>query len=621
MKKIKKFWCLMMILFIFITGCTTSGIHLFTVKLTGEIRDNSILNQPIKGVQIVDYTGKMLGVTDAAGQFLVEATTDKGVINLSFQHVDFETHSLELVVDGKSTHSIQIPTLYLKPAGEKISGRIYRQLITPEVVFQTTYATSAQKQMTLFDSQVVQGEYNLVIHEDKKWLTELLKDRGKIIYDSHKGLYTIRLNPDVDSFELVNELEKSDVVEFITPNYLVETQGNVAEPENELDLWNMQMLDMPTVWEYSTGIGVTVAVLDSLHTSAHPELVNMLPPPVDITGEGENLYLNGHGLHVAGIIAAVRNNVGVVGVAPDVSILPIRVFDRTEIASISSVVQGIYQAIEAGVDVINMSLGAIRLGDPAYDFPDLHTAIKDAYEAGIVLVAAAGNSVYGNLLYPAAYPEVIAVGAVNIYGERAEYSNYGPGIELMAPGGDDQTAPIVSTGWDKTEKYGYAAKYGTSMAAPHVSGVAALLISSGITDPDYIRLILRETAIDMDYPGYDLKTGYGLVNPFAVLHRFEHSYVFFGSVEAGFAQVRSQVIQVEVNGSYELSGVRPGPGRVVGWIDMNANLLIDSGDYLGESIELEVISGDIMTDVDVELKLVPGEFSAIDIGAIVWEQD
>src|SRR5690606_16247706 len=129
--------------------------------------------------------------------------------------------------------------------------------------------------------------------------------------------------------------------------------------------------------------------------------------------------------------------------------------------------------------------------------------------------------------------------------ERAYFSDYDLGLEVVAPG-----EGIKSAYWTQTRGYYYEYMSGTSMAAPHVSGVVALLISHGITDPDYIRIYLRETARDLYEPGYDYFSGYGLVDAFALLNRFQNTYVFFGELDDNRVEIKSEVVEVNVDGSF-----------------------------------------------------------------------
>ncbi|MCK4257397.1 MAG: S8 family serine peptidase [Halanaerobiales bacterium] len=615
LKNYKKFGLILIIISLLLSGCTSSGLYIFTSWFAGEVRESSVLHQPIMGVKVLNTEGDLLGETDEHGLFLVKTSVDNGVAKLIFQHPNYEDSIIEQFVDGSKSQTVQLSPLELNPAGGLITGQVIREINLSESLPQNSFK-SLQVNEKALEEQIIEGEYNLITQKGEKWVQEKLSGKGRILYASDSGFYAIILDSDVDAERWVEELTLTGEVEYIALNSMVQMMGQeYGDSDWEwADLWNMQMMDINLAWQHSTGSGVVVAVLDTLYTSLHPDLLPNLLPALDTTGNNkENELLNRHGLHVAGIIGALANRQGVVGIAPDVSILPIRVFNVLENSSIAYIVEALDLAIENQVDVINMSFGT------ANDDFVLHEAIKRAYEAGIVLVGASGNYGYDSLLYPAAYPEVIAVGAVGPDGERAYYSQYGLGLELMAPGGNvrlGNEAQILSTGWEReAEDYAYVYQQGTSMAAPHVSGIAALLVAYGINDPDYLRLVLRDTARDLGTQGYDLSTGYGLVDPYMALDRFQHTYVFFGSIEDGSAQLRSPVIQVAVNGEYNLSGVHTGTGRVIGWIDVNHNLIIDSGDYFGESEEFMVTSDvDMISEIDIQVKFIEGDFHAINIG-------
>lgn len=600
-----------------LSACTPRGIYLFQVEVAGEIREGSILHQPLRGVGIYNSAGERLGGTDERGRFLVRIAVKQGKEALRFQHSDYISHTEILIIDGRSRTSIELPTLELQPAGTRISGRVLREM-APPVLPAAPAASVNQLRGTEVDSEagVVEGEFNLITGRGERWLAGRLHGQGEIRQATANGLYTVRLRPGTDERQLLDELRTHPEIETVEPNRYAYLLGLVPEDEMYLSQWNLRMVGMEQAWEYAAGEGVVVAVLDSLYLSEHPDLAHHLLPAYDAYNDDQlDLYLGAHGTHVAGIIAAVADQRGIIGAAPHSRILPVRVFKwqaGREIATVDAIVRGIDYAVAHGAQVINMSFG-MRDYDPI-----LHEAIRRAYASGVVLVAASGNSGNGQVLYPAAYPEVIAVGAVGPDGKRAMYSQYGAGIELMAPGGNHQmgeAAKILSTYWDlATRNYTWAYRYGTSMAAPHVSAIAAILKSYGISDPDYIRLILRDTARDLGASGYDEETGYGLVDAFAVMDRFQHTYVLFGEVSSGSVQLKSTVAQVQTNGEFELSGVRPGTGRVVGWIDMNHNLIIDAGDYLGQSNQLNVDGEtEAITGVQVEMSMVSGEFNAIDL--------
>lgn len=309
----------------------------------------------------------------------------------------------------------------------------------------------------------------------------------------------------------------AQALENIPGLLLLEADGTVqavkgkppwAGPKEEAPAtaWGIDRIDADLVWDTNTGVGSKVAVLDTGIDVDHPDL--------DVAGgynaitniEGAADDDNGHGTHVAGIIAAL-NDTGedtgaVTGVAPDASLYAVKVLNAAGSGYVSDVVEGIYWAISNDMDVINLSLGT------STDYSTLHTAVDDAYAAGIVVVAAAGNEGNppgkgDNVIYPAKYSSVIAVAATNQDDERPKRSSTGPDLELAAPGVD-----ILST-WNDGD---YKSKSGTSMAAPHVSGTVALMLASGVYTVDEVRSILQATADDLGAAGWDSKYGYGLVD-------------------------------------------------------------------------------------------------------------
>ena len=214
------------------------------------------------------------------------------------------------------------------------------------------------------------------------------------------------------------------------------------------------------------GTGVKVAVIDTGIDYTHEDLDSNYKGGYDFVFSDSDPFddsYNSHGTHVAGIIAAERNGIGVVGVAPNASIYAIKVLDGSGYGLTSWVIAGIEWAVENDMDVVVMSSGTDEDSQPFRD------ACRNAYDSGMILVAAAGNTHGGNVTYPARYDSVIAVTATNRNGSPASFSPIGPEIELAAPGVD-----ILST--TRGDDYGYLS--GTSQAAPQVAGTVALIISS-----------------------------------------------------------------------------------------------------------------------------------------------
>lgn len=229
--------------------------------------------------------------------------------------------------------------------------------------------------------------------------------------------------------------------------------------------WGVKRIGAPEAWGLTRGAQIKVAVIDTGVELNHPDLrqrlakgYNAISPIASANDD------NGHGTHVAGIIAASDNDIGIVGVSPEVVIHPVKVLDGNGGGSLSDVVSGIQWCIDNKIDIINMSLGASEASET------FRQAVKLAADQGIIIVAAAGNSGPGpnTIDYPAKYPETIAVAACDRIDKIADFSSRGPEVDITAPGVD-----IEST---YTEGK-YSTLSGTSMATPHVTGTIALLKS------------------------------------------------------------------------------------------------------------------------------------------------
>jgi serine protease len=296
--------------------------------------------------------------------------------------------------------------------------------------------------------------------------------------------------------------------------------------------WHMDQIGMEEAWNFNQGgrADVKVAVLDTGVEFEDYETWNMVSDLAGTLFDRENAYdvvyndahpndSNGHGTHVTGTIAQTTDNgIGVSGVAYGVTILPVQVFNPSGGATPQDVAEGIDYAVSRGADIINFSAGG-------EDYQEVREACQRAYEAGVLIVAAAGNSGQGDLDYPAAYPGVLAVGAVRLDNNRAYYSNYSRNM-VLAPGGEigmDQNHDGYGDGVLQQSSDGnYWFKQGTSMATPHVSGLAALIISEardldieipeGRERVDWLRAMIMTTTLDLGQSGPDDEYGYGLVS-------------------------------------------------------------------------------------------------------------
>lgn len=277
--------------------------------------------------------------------------------------------------------------------------------------------------------------------------------------------------------------------------------------------WGVQYIGSQSVHNQNiNGTGVKIAVLDTGIDYNHEDLNSNYKGGYDFINNDSDPWDDNclsflktcHGTHVSGTIAAEHNGIGVVGVAPASSIYAVKVLDGGGFGYASLVVSGIEWAVTNKMNVISMSFASSENNTAVLD------AVNAAYDSGILLVAAAGNTDGGPVLYPAAYDSVIAVTAIDQNAQRASFSPIGQKIEVAAPG--------VSI--NSTVQGGYGLLSGTSMAAPHVTGVAALIFSTnyadvngdGKRDNKDVREIIRNTAFDAGIPGKDDIYGYGIVD-------------------------------------------------------------------------------------------------------------
>jgi len=330
--------------------------------------------------------------------------------------------------------------------------------------------------------------------------------------------------------EKIKEFRQQAEVEYAEPNYLAYALTTPNDPYFSYQ-WHF---DNPTyggihlkeAWDTADGQGVTVAVIDSGIRKGTDLANTCFVSGWDFVGnDSEPTDDNGHGTHVAGTIAqSTNNNLGVAGIAYKSCLMAVRVLDANGSGTYANVAAGIRWAADKGAKVINLSLG----GDA--DSQTLKDAVAYVYQKGVTVVAACGNDNKPNCLYPAAYDDyVIAIGATQYDETKAPYSNYGPSLDLVAPGGNtsvDQNGDgygdgVLQQTFTKSGgkiTWGYYFFQGTSMAAPHVSGVAALLLSAGKANTPYeVRTILQQTAEDKGTPGRDDVYGWGLVDAAAAL--------------------------------------------------------------------------------------------------------
>ncbi|MEK7493861.1 MAG: S8 family peptidase [Patescibacteria group bacterium] len=299
------------------------------------------------------------------------------------------------------------------------------------------------------------------------------------------------------------------------------TKPSATQPAQVLP-WGIDRIDADRVWKLGqTGGGINIGIIDTGISTTHPDLAGNIKG-----GVSEVAYTfswnddNGHGSHVAGVVAALNNTVGVVGGVSSANLYSIKVLDRNGSGYLSDVIDGIDWAVANGMQVVNISLGTTA------DVQSLHDAVIRAHNAGVVVVAAAGNS-GGSVIYPAAYSEAIAVAATDFSNSAPYWSSRGPEVDLAAPG-----VNIYST-YKGTK---YATLSGTSMASPHVASAAAFVLNratdttfdglgscvsefdincNNAWDPKEVQAKLEATASDLGVAGKDDMYGYGLVSAYA----------------------------------------------------------------------------------------------------------
>jgi len=345
----------------------------------------------------------------------------------------------------------------------------------------------------------------------------------------------------------VKALRQDPRIEYAEPNYRVRT---LAEPNDQgyPFQWHYPLIDLPSAWDNTTGApSVIVAVVDTGILSRHPDLLGQwvagydfvrdsgnaadgdgIDPDPEDPGGGQDPASNSfHGTHVSGTVAAAGDNrTGVAGVAYGARIMPLRALG-TDGGTSYDVDQAIRFAAglanDSGTlpaqsaDIINLSLGGAPFSQASQEL------LRQVRSAGVMVVAAAGNE--GSTLpsYPASYDGVISVAAVDAQRQRTSYSNTGPAIDLAAPGGnnsvdlngDGYPDGVLSTDGLGNGEFGYTFLSGTSMAAPHVAGVLALMksVNPELTPQDVDALLVRgELSDDLGAPGRDDAYGYGLVN-------------------------------------------------------------------------------------------------------------
>ncbi|SFF95663.1 thermitase . Serine peptidase. MEROPS family S08A [Planifilum fulgidum] len=328
-----------------------------------------------------------------------------------------------------------------------------------QVIVKFKKGTSASAMKT-----VHQGEEAKLLSRNTKLGFDVVKVEGKSVEQA------------------VKEYEKNPNVEYAEPNYIYRIQWIPNDTYFSSQQWGPQKVQAPAAWDVTRSSSDTwIAIIDTGVQYDHPDLAGKVVRGYDFVDDDWDPYDgNGHGTHCAGIAAAVTNNGrGIAGMAPNATIYAVRVLNNSGSGTLDDVANGIIHAADSGADVISLSLGA------SVGATTLKNAVDYAWNKGVVVVAAAGNNGTSLPTYPAYYSNAIAVAATDSNDNKASFSNYGSSwVDVAAPG-----VNIVSTYRGSS----YASLSGTSMATPHVAGLAGLLDAQG-RSASQIRAAIENTA-------------------------------------------------------------------------------------------------------------------------------
>jgi len=363
------------------------------------------------------------------------------------------------------------------------------------------------------------------------------------IYSDDANLFVVRVAAN-EAETILDDISDDDGVEYAEVNGTMEAYGYVPNDPLYMFQWNFEQINSEDAWSTATGDEVVVAVIDTgvayeegrsgrKEGAAMPDLGGTtMADGYDFVDDDDKAWdQHGHGTHVAGTVAQTTDNdYGVAGLAFGAAIMPLRVLDARGRGNFADVADAIRFAADNGADVVNLSLGSF------VPSREVESAVREAYEAGTVVVAAAGNSGTRIKSYPAAFDHVIAVAATQYDESTTFYSNYGSYIDVAAPGGNtlvdqnDDGRPdgvmqetLTRHKDGRTEmKPTFALYMGTSMASPHVAAAAALLIEQGVSHPDEVERLLKESARNPNGSDeWDERYGHGIIDVEAALQ--EHA--------------------------------------------------------------------------------------------------
>lgn len=383
---------------------------------------------------------------------------------------------------------------------------------------------------------------------------------NEVGYSAYSGLRRVRVPSNSNVYAVSANLNQNPLVALAEPNYVRRVNFIPNDPLYKLQ-WHLYNPMLQQTWDQSLGTNVVVAVFDTGVAYRNgggfalaPDLAetSFMPGYDFVNDDAYPDDDNRHGTHIAGIIAQSTNNlIGGAGVAPECILMPVKVLDHTGSGTVADIVDAIYFAVNNGARVINMSYGFVTSPSSSEE-----EAINFAVSQGVVVICSAGNESTSEPHYPSSYDAAISVSATRFDHSFADsYSNYGPDVDICAPGGDldedvngdgypDGIYQQTHTGIDVKDFDFYFAE-GTSCSCAFVSGVAALMLarSARPLTPSEVRDILCTTASDLGDPGWDQWYGWGLVNPLAATQAagtYATASIF--GTRTGFQPVTSRIV-------------------------------------------------------------------------------
>jgi serine protease len=412
--------------------------------------------------------------------------------------------------------------------------------------------------------------------------------------------------------------------------------------------WHLDAINTPEAWMHTRGRTATVAVIDTgvaykdldhkgVHAKAVPDLagIEMVHGKSFASGLPDGLDDHAHGTHVTGTIAqATDNKIGVAGIAHRAKIMPLKVLSASGGGSVGDIANAIRYAADNGADVINMSLGG--------PLPSrvMAKAVEYAHNKGVTVICAAGNDGRSRISYPAAYEGAVAVAATDYEGKRTFYSNWGKQLDISAPGGDTrsdknrdgypdgvlQNTIVVGD----PSRNDYLWFQGTSMAAPHAAGVAALIVAQGVNNPKEVERILKQTAVHPNKKEWDQEYGAGIIDAEAAAIAARSSYRgerlgfagllgLLGLGGLGFAGLGAQAMTGSVRRRQVTAGVGliAGVGLAAGALTMPAAYMlgtVTTSVGIGSGLFLSALLPVLVTLLLLQRKSLRGFLTGLSLG-------